>query len=108
VALRWVLFTGQVLGFGRVKVYILSSGDSRFVKTLLYSGTKSIGKEALKTSSNIIRDMINKDPEQPVSEIFINCFSEPKDNLVKNDGPGLSLKRKRKSKRLILEVNVER
>ena len=32
-------------------------GLFRFVEPLLYSGTKAVGKEALKTSSNIITDM---------------------------------------------------
>ena len=36
-------------------------GLFRFVKPL-YSGAKAIGKEALKTGSNIITDMLNKEP----------------------------------------------
>jgi hypothetical protein len=36
----------------------------------LYSGAKAVGKEALKTGSNIIADMLNKEPEQPVGSIF--------------------------------------
>jgi hypothetical protein len=36
----------------------------------LYSGVKKVGKEALKTGSNIITDMLNKEPEQPVGSIF--------------------------------------
>jgi len=35
----------------------------------LNSGAKAVGKEALKTGSNIITDMLNKEPEQPVSNI---------------------------------------
>jgi len=58
-------------------------GLFRFVKPLLYSG-----------------DILNKGPEQPVSNIFKNRFEEAKDNLqkkIKNlTGSGLGLKGKRK------------
>ena len=53
----------------------------RFVKPLLYSGAKAVGKEALKTGSNIIPDILNKEPEQPVCNIFKNRFEEAKYNL---------------------------
>jgi len=47
--------------------------------------------------------MHNKQPEQPVGDIFKNRFIEAKDNLEqkikKMTGSGLSLKRKRKSKK---------
>jgi len=56
-------------------------GLFRFVKPLLYSGAKAVGKEALKTGSNIITDMLNKEPEQSVRDIFKNRFIEAKDNL---------------------------
>jgi len=55
----------------------------RFVKTLLYSGVKAVGKEALKISC-IITDIVNKEPEQPVSDIFKTRFSEAKGNLEEN------------------------
>ena len=45
-------------------------GLFRFVKPLLYSGAKAVGKKALKTISNIITDILNKEPEQPVGAIF--------------------------------------
>ena len=64
-------------------------GLFRFVKPLLYSGAKAVGKEALKTGSNIITDMVNKEPKQPVSDILKNRFIEAKENLekkLKNDG----------------------
>ena len=68
-------------------------GPFRFVKPLLHSGAKAVGKEALKTGSNIITDMLNKEPEQPVRVIFKNLFIEAKDNLVqkikKMTGSGL-------------------
>jgi len=35
-------------------------GLFRFVKPLLYSGVKAVGKEALKTGSNLITDILNK------------------------------------------------
>jgi len=53
----------------------------RFVEHLLYSGAKAVGKEALKTDSNIITDILNKEPEQPVGDIFKTRFSEAKVNL---------------------------
>jgi len=45
-------------------------GLFRFVKPLLYSGAKAVGKEALKRGSNIITDILNKEPERPVGAIF--------------------------------------
>jgi hypothetical protein len=44
----------------------------------LYSGAKAVGKEALKTVSNIITDMLNKEPEQPVGSMFKNRIIEAK------------------------------
>ena len=76
--------------------------DCRFVKTLWYSEAKAVGKEALKTGSHIITDMLNKEPKQPVGDIFKNRFIEANDNhkqkIKKMTGSGHSLKRKRKSK----------
>jgi len=72
----------------------------RFVKLLLYSGVKAVGKETLKKDSNIITDIFNKEPEQPVGAILKNLFSEAKDNLQgkikKLTGSGWDFKRKRK------------
>jgi len=53
----------------------------RFVKPLLYSGAKAVGKEALKKVPNIITHMLNKEPEERVGKIIKNRFSEAKDNL---------------------------
>ena len=65
---------------------------------------KAVGKETLKTGSNIITAILNKEPKQPVGAIFKNRFSEAKGNLQekirKMTGSGLDLKRKRKSKRV--------
>ena len=87
-------------------------GLFRFVKPLLYSGAKAVGKEALKTGSHIITNFLNKDPEQPVCDIFKNRFGEAKNNLqekIKNmTGSGLGLKRKRKLKKLSLRVTAGR
>jgi len=58
-------------------------GLLRFVKRMLYSGAKAVGKETLKTYSNIT-DILNKEPEQPVGDIFKNCFSEANVKLEKN------------------------
>jgi len=75
-------------------------GLFRFVIPLLYSGVKVVGKEALKTGSHIITDILNKEPEQPVGDISKNHFCEAKNNLQekikKVTGSGLALKRKRK------------
>ena len=56
-------------------------GLFRFVKTSLYSGAKAVGKEALKTGSNITTDILNKEPEQPMGNIFKNPFNEGKNKL---------------------------
>ena len=47
-------------------------GLFRFVKPLLYSGAKAVGKKALKTGTHIITDFLNKELEQPVGDIFKN------------------------------------
>jgi hypothetical protein len=44
-------------------------GLFRFVKPLLFSGAKAVGREALCTGSNILTDILNKDPAQPVGTI---------------------------------------
>jgi hypothetical protein len=78
-------------------------GLFRFVKTLLYSGAKAVGKETFKTDSNIINDIIYKEPEQAVGNIFKIRFSQAKGKLeekIKNmTGSGLALKRKRMTKK---------
>jgi len=80
-------------------------GVFRFIKTLLYSGAKAVGKEALKTGSNIVTDIFNKEPEQPVGNIFKTRFSQANVNLEENiedmTGSGLALKRKRKTKKSV-------
>jgi len=57
----------------------------------------------LKTGSNIITAILNKEPEQPVEPIFKNRLSEAKDNfeekINKMTGSNVDLKRERKSKR---------
>jgi hypothetical protein len=77
-------------------------GLFRFVKPLLYSGARAVGREALSTGSNILTDILNKDPERPVGTIFKKRFGEAKGNLqqkIKNmTGGGLTLKRKRQFK----------
>ena len=77
-------------------------GFFRFVKPLLFSGAKAVGKEALKTGSHIITDILNKEPEQPVGDIFKSRFIEAKGNLEQKikmiTGSGLGLKRKRQPK----------
>jgi len=59
-------------------------GLFRFVKPLMYSGAKTVAKEALKTGSNIITDIFNKELEQPVRNIFKNRFSDTKGNTEEN------------------------
>jgi hypothetical protein len=78
-------------------------GLFRFVKPLLYSGAKAFGKEALKTGSNILTDILHKQPEQPMGDIFNTRFGDAKDKLEqkikKMMGSGLGLKRKREAKK---------
>jgi hypothetical protein len=50
----------------------------------MYSGAKTVAKEALKTGSNIITDIFNKELEQPVRNIFKNRFSDTKGNTEEN------------------------
>jgi hypothetical protein len=38
----------------------------RFVKPLLFSGAKVVGKEALKTGANILSDIVQRKPDQQV------------------------------------------
>ena len=69
----------------------------------MFSGAKAVGKEALKTGSHIITDILNKEPEQPMGDIFKTRFSEGKGNLEhkikKMTVSGLGLKRKRQPKK---------
>jgi hypothetical protein len=68
-------------------------GLFRFVKTLLYSGVKVVGKEALNTGSNVLTDILEKRPERPMGNIFKTRFGKAKNNLEqkikKMTGPGL-------------------
>ena len=109
--MKWVLFTGLILGFKGVTAWGPYSGLFGFVKPL-YSGAKAVGKEALKTGSNIITDMLNKEPEQPVRNIFKNRFIEAKDNLEqkikKITVSGLGYKENARRKTLSLKVSAER
>jgi hypothetical protein len=85
-------------------------GLFRFVKTLLYSGTKAVGREALKSGSNIITDLLEREPDSKVGDILRTRFGEAKDNLeqkIKNmTGSGLRLKGNGDRKSLILSRNV--
>jgi len=47
----------------------------------LYSGANAVGKEALKTGSNIISDTLNKEAKQTIDDILKNRFIESKHNL---------------------------
>jgi hypothetical protein len=68
----------------------------------LCSGAKAAGKEALKPRCNIITDILNKEPEQHVGDIFKIRFVEAKNNLQekmkKMTGSGVGLKWKRRPK----------
>ena len=57
-----------------------------FVKPLLYSGEKAVGKEALKRISHTVTDILNKEPEQPVCDIFKTCFSEQRIEKMRGSG----------------------
>jgi len=60
----------------------------------------AVRKEALKTGSSIITNILNKEPEHPVGTIFKTRFIHAKCNLEekikKMTGSGLALKWKRK------------
>ena len=77
----------------------LFRGLFRFVKPRLYSVRKAVGKEALKRGSHIITDILNKELEQPVGDIFKTRFSEAKGNferkIKKMTSCSFGLKRKR-------------
>ena len=81
----------------------LFRGLFRFVNPLLYSVTRAVGKDVLKTGSNIITDILHKEPEQPVGDIFKNCFCEENVNfeekINKMTGYDLDLKRNIKYKK---------
>ena len=81
----------------------------RFVKPLLASEAKAVGRKALKSGSNIT-DLIEREPDRKVGYILRTRFGEAKDNLeqkIRNmTGSGLRLKRKRDYKNLILNRNV--
>jgi hypothetical protein len=63
---------------------------------LLFLGAKSVGKEALKTGSNIKTAILSNELEQPVDAIFKNRFHQGKGDLkqkIKNmTGSSLRLK----------------
>ena len=59
----------------------LFRGLFRFAKPLLYSGARALVKEAFKTSSNIITDILNKETEKHVGDSFKTRFTETKGNL---------------------------
>ena len=84
-------------------IWFFYRGLFHFVKTLLYSGAKAVGKEVLKTISHAINDTLNKETEQPVGDILKTRFIEEKGNLQEKikqmTGSGLGLKRKRKPKK---------
>jgi len=88
-------------------------GIFRFVKPLLYSAAKAVGKQALKTGSNVISGVLNKEREEPVGAIFKNRFNEARgklqEKIKKMTGSGLNLKKTRKSKKkFCLDTNVGR
>jgi hypothetical protein len=77
-------------------------GLFRLVKPLLYSGARVFGKEALKPVSQILTDIIDKNPDHPMGGIFKSRI-EVKDNveqkIKKMAGCGLGLKSKRQAKK---------
>jgi len=92
---------------------ILLQRTLRFCLTSVVFGAKAVGKEALKTVSNILTEILNKQPEQSVSDIVKTCFGEAEgkveEKITKMTGSGLRLKRKRKPKKILsLKVNVKK
>ena len=51
-------------------------GLVRFLKPLLYSWAKAVGKVVFKNRFQYNNRFLNKEPEQPVGNIFKNRFSE--------------------------------
>jgi len=47
----------------------------------LNSGAKAVRKDVLKTGLNITTGMFNREPEQPMGDIFKNSFVQTKGNL---------------------------
>ena len=91
---------------------ILLQGALPICQTSFEFMGKGFRKRGLKTDSNILTDILNKDPEQPVGNVFKTRFSQAKGYLEgkidKMTGSGLALKRKRRTKILSLKVNVGR
>jgi hypothetical protein len=77
-----VVFTGQFSGCRKDTVWNHSSEDPSVLSNLLYSGARAIGKWALKTGSSKT-DILHKQPEEAVGNIFKMLFGESKDNLEK-------------------------
>jgi hypothetical protein len=80
----------------------LLKGLFHFVKPLLFSGPKAVGKEALKTGDNNLSDIVQRKPDQQLGCKIKTRFAEAKDTLedkITNlTGSGLQLKRKGKPK----------
>jgi hypothetical protein len=110
--LYWSCIQGDFQTAERTRYRVTIRGLFRIVKTLLCSGAKAVRKEALKTGSNILRDLLQKQPDQQVGEILKSRFDEVKDNLEhkrkKITGSSLGLKTKHSLKRLVLNVNARR
>jgi hypothetical protein len=110
VVVKLVQYTRLVLEGRGGMVFGLFQRTLPFFKPLLYSGEKAIGKELIERGSNILTDLLNKEPDQQVGQILRARFDVAKDNLEhkvkKMTESGLCLKRKRKLKMLILKVNV--
>jgi hypothetical protein len=78
---RLVLFTGLVSGYRELTVWGPSSGALPICKTSFVFRGKGCMKRCLKTGSNIITDVLNKEPEQRMDNIFKTRFSQAQGNL---------------------------
>jgi len=94
---------GIVLGCKAKRNWVLLQRAVPFCQTSLVFRGKGCRRRSLKTGSNIIKDILNKESEQPVGNSFKTRFSEAKgnleDNINKMTRSGLGLKRKRKLKK---------
>jgi hypothetical protein len=78
-------------------------GLFRFLRPLLWSGAKSVGKEAakalgraaLRTGTDIIRDVAANPPEQTTDIISLHVNATTQNMIDKLRGSGMSRKRKR-------------
>lgn len=76
-----VLFTGLISGCIKVVVQGPNSDGSSVLLKLSFAQGQGYMKRGVKTGSNIITDIINKEPGHHLGNIFKTHFSEAMSNL---------------------------